>query len=228
MTTRTRVANAGRKKADDDKRGTILRAAMETFREHGFAAATTLEIATRARVSKRELYALVGNKEQMLAACISERGRRMRLPENFPEPTNRAALRAALLVFARSMLGEITGPAVVEVFRLGIAEAKRSPAIARSIDSMGRAPASAALKALLEPALRAGLLGDVDFVYMRSLFQGLLWGGLLIWILLGLEKPPTTKEIEHRAEEVVSAFLRICGKEPAALRMPYSSARIAH
>ena len=45
----------------------ILAAAMETFMERGFANATTLEIATRARVSKRELYALGGNKEQMLA-----------------------------------------------------------------------------------------------------------------------------------------------------------------
>jgi AcrR family transcriptional regulator len=67
MTARTGSAIARKKEVDNDKRGS-LRAAMETFREHGFAAATTLEIATRARVSKRELYALVGNKEQMLAS----------------------------------------------------------------------------------------------------------------------------------------------------------------
>jgi AcrR family transcriptional regulator len=212
MAARARAASAGKKEADDDKRGRILRAAMETFREHGFAAATTLEIATRARVSKRELYALVGNKEQMMATCISERGRRMRLPEDIPEPTDRATLRAALLALAKTMLREITDPAVVEVMRLGIAEAKRSPAIARSIDSMGRARATAALEALLKPARRAGLLGSDDFAHMRSLFQGLLWGGLLIWILLGLEKPPAAKEIERRAEAVVSAFLEICGK----------------
>ncbi|HJU24937.1 MAG TPA: TetR/AcrR family transcriptional regulator [Casimicrobiaceae bacterium] len=212
MTARAAAGTAGRQDADEDKRGRILRAAMETFVERGFASATTLEIATRARVSKRELYALVGNKEQMLAACISNRGRRMSLPGAFPRATNRDALRAALLAFAKTTLREITDPAVVEVFRLGIAEAKRSPAIARSIDSMGRAPASAALKALLDPARREGLLGPTDFEQMRAVFQGLLWGGLLIWILLGLEKPPTPKEIERRAEAVVSAFLEICGK----------------
>ena len=212
MAVRARMPTAGKKEADDDKRTRILHAAMETFHEHGFAAATTLEIATRARVSKRELYALVGNKEQMLATCISERGRRMRLPEDFPEPTDRATLRRALLSFATTMLREITDPGVVEVMRLGIAEAKRSPAIAHSIDAMGRAPATAALEALLRPARRAGLLESDDFAHMKSLFQGLLWGGLLIWILLGLEKPPTAKEIERRAEAVVSAFLKICGK----------------
>jgi hypothetical protein len=36
----------------------------------GYATTSTLEIATRARVSKRELYALVGNKQEMLIACI--------------------------------------------------------------------------------------------------------------------------------------------------------------
>ena len=67
-------------KGQDAVRDRILRAAMRTFMEHGFAAATTLEIATRAKVSKRELYALVGNKEQMLAACVAGRGQRMAQP----------------------------------------------------------------------------------------------------------------------------------------------------
>ena len=40
----------------------ILEAAFAAFTKSGYAAASTLEIATRARVSKRELYALVGNK----------------------------------------------------------------------------------------------------------------------------------------------------------------------
>jgi AcrR family transcriptional regulator len=212
MPRRATTAMAGSSEADGDKRGRILRAAMETFVEHGFAAATTLEIATRARVSKRELYALVGNKEQMLAACISERGSRMRLPEEFPEPTDTATLRAALHAFARTMLQEITAPGVVEVFRLGIAEARRSPVIARSIDSMGRAPATAALEALLEPACRAGLLDPADHAHLRSRFQGLVWGDLLIWILLGLEKPPTSAQIERRAADAAAAFLRIFGR----------------
>ena len=56
----------------------ILYAAMEAFMELGYAEASTLEIATRAQVSKRELYALFGNKQAMLAACIADRVGRMR------------------------------------------------------------------------------------------------------------------------------------------------------
>jgi AcrR family transcriptional regulator len=76
--------------------------------ERGFANATTLEIATRARVSKRELYALVGNKEQMLAACAAARGDRMRLAEGFSEPTDRASLEIALRRFGETMLRELS------------------------------------------------------------------------------------------------------------------------
>ena len=52
--------------------------------ENGFAETSTLEIATRARVSKRELYALVGSKQEMLAACIAERAKRLQMPAELP------------------------------------------------------------------------------------------------------------------------------------------------
>src|SRR5579885_3200760 len=54
----------------DAVRARILTAAFEAFQERGYGATSTLEIATRARVSKRELYALVGNKQQILIAAI--------------------------------------------------------------------------------------------------------------------------------------------------------------
>ena len=212
MVARTKAATIGKTQGEDDKRGRILHAAMDTFREHGFAAATTLEIATRARVSKRELYALVGNKEEMLATCIAERGRRMRLPADFPQPRDRATLEAALRAFGATMLREITDPGVLEVMRLGIAEARRSPGVAQSIESMGRAPAAAALEALLKPGRRAGLLTSDDYARMKGVFYGLLWGDLLVWILLGLEKVPAGKEVEKRAATVAHAFLDIYGR----------------
>ena len=49
----------------------ILLAAFAAFIERGYAETSTLEIATRAKVSKRELYALFGNKQAMLVACIT-------------------------------------------------------------------------------------------------------------------------------------------------------------
>jgi AcrR family transcriptional regulator len=185
---------------------------MTEFMEHGFAAATTLAIATRAQVSKRELYALVGNKDEMLSACIAERGNRMRLPVGFPAPTSRASLRSALRQYGATLLREMTDPDVLAVFRLGIAEAKRSPSIGRSLDAMGRRPAVAAIRGLLESARASGLLAGSDLDAMISHFYGLLWGNHMVWVLLGQDKAPGPKEIERRAEEAASLFLELHGK----------------
>src|SRR5258708_34371256 len=69
---------------DGPVRERILGAAFAVFTEHGFAQASTLEIASRAKVSKRELYALVGNKHEMLIACIAERVKRVQAPADLP------------------------------------------------------------------------------------------------------------------------------------------------
>ena len=58
----------------------ILRAAFQAFTEDGYADTSTLEIARRAKISKRDLYANFGSKHEVLVACIKSRAERMRLP----------------------------------------------------------------------------------------------------------------------------------------------------
>src|SRR5499426_4391771 len=58
----------------------ILNAAFSLFAESGFSSTSMLDIVTRARVSKRDLYALFQNKHAVLAACIQERTGRIRRP----------------------------------------------------------------------------------------------------------------------------------------------------
>src|SRR5579863_849951 len=82
--------------ADARVRERILDAAFAAFMKKGYATASTLEIATRARVSKRELYALVGNKQQMLIACIRNRARRFEVPADLPVPHDRETLAQVL------------------------------------------------------------------------------------------------------------------------------------
>ena len=202
----------GTMSSDPSPRERILHAAGELFSHHGFADVTTLEIATKARVSKRELYALVGNKEAILAACIAERGSRMRLPEDYPQPTSRETLATALRAFGITMLRELMDANVLAVFRLGIAEAKRSPAIAHSIQERGREPAREALGALMRAARTSRLVIDADITEMVTRFNALLWGDVLVWILLGLEKAPEPKEVERRALEATRQFLSLYGR----------------
>ena len=136
-------------------RGRILAAAFDAFTKKGFAATSTAEIAADARVSKREIYALFGNKQEMLIACISERARRLQAPSDLPVPRNREILARMLVSFGGQLLREISDPTVVAVFRLAIAEQTRE--VAQALDSTGREAARAALGNIMTQALKRGL-----------------------------------------------------------------------
>ena len=137
MTTVLRSKEGQEEGGDTAVRARILDAAFTAFMSSGYAAASTLEIATRARVSKRELYALVGNKQQMLTACISARATRLQVPADFPVPHDRETLAHVLGSFGAQVLREITDPTVIAVFRLAIAEAVHAPEVAQALDSIG-------------------------------------------------------------------------------------------
>jgi AcrR family transcriptional regulator len=77
----------------------ILAAAFEAFMEPGYAATSTREIATRARVPKRELYALVGNKQKMLITAIGGHAKRLQAPADMRMLRDRAALAQVLTAF---------------------------------------------------------------------------------------------------------------------------------
>jgi len=208
MAARAKAATAGTKDAHDGKRGRILHAAMETFRQHGFAATTTLEIATRARVSKRELYALVGNKQEMLIACITERTERLQVPADLPVPRDREAVGNVLAEFGTQLLREVSEPTVVGVFRLAIAEVAHAPEVARALDSVGRGTTRAALRHIMTQAHACGLL-DGHPAQLAEQFAGLLWCDLMVSLLLGVAERPSPREIAQRARDAAAAFLQL-------------------
>ncbi|TWF76153.1 TetR family transcriptional regulator [Pseudonocardia hierapolitana] len=186
----------------------ILGAAFSAFMEAGYAATSTLEIATRARVSKRELYALVGNKQQMLEACVRERATRLRVPADLPEPRDTETLERVLVGFGTQLLRETTDPTVVAVFRLAIAEAVRAPEVARTLHSLGPQTSRAALTAIMEAAHAHGVLPG-RAAEQAEQFAGLLWGDLMMRLLLRVADPPTATEVDARARAAVSAFLQL-------------------
>ncbi|HEX6464732.1 MAG TPA: TetR/AcrR family transcriptional regulator [Vicinamibacterales bacterium] len=186
----------------------ILTAAFEAFQERGYAATSTLEIATRARVSKRELYALVGNKQKMLIAAIGERAQRLRAPADMPMLRDRATLAQVLMASGAQLVREVSDPDVVAVFRLAIAEAVQAPEVARTLDSVGREAGRAALRHIMTQARAAGLI-DGRPADLAEQFAGLLWRDLMISLLLGVGERPNPRAIEARARDAAAAFLRL-------------------
>ena len=189
-------------------RDRILDAAFAAFMKSGYAATSTLEIATRARVSKRELYAEVGNKEEILIACIRARATRLKVPADLPVPHDRETLEQVLASFATQLVREITDPTVITVFRLAIADAVRSPEVAQALDSIGREASRAALRQIMTQAQTAGLLEGRP-ADLAERFGGLLWGNLMISLLLGVAERPSSREVAVRAREATTAFLQL-------------------
>jgi AcrR family transcriptional regulator len=193
---------------DEEKRARIVDAAFAAFMKRGYAATSTLEIATGARVSKRELYALVGNKQEMLVACITARARRLQVPADIPVPQDRETLAQVLTSFGTRLVSEITDPTVIAVFRLAIAEAVQAPEVAKALDSIGREATRAALRQIMLRAEASGLLSGRP-AELAEQFAGLLWGNLMIGLLLGVTERPNQRDIAERARDVTAAFLQI-------------------
>jgi AcrR family transcriptional regulator len=200
----------GRKESGDETavRKRILEAAFRAFMKSGYAAASTLEIATRARVSKRELYALVGNKQKMLIACISERAKRLEVPADLPVPRDRETLAPVLASFGAKLVREVSDPTVIAVFRLAIAEAVHAPEVARALDSTGREASRAALHKIMARAQASGLLTGRP-AELAGHFAGLLWRDLMVSLLLGVAERPNPREIARRARDAAAAFLQL-------------------
>jgi AcrR family transcriptional regulator len=193
---------------ENEVRARILDAAFAAFVKSGYAATSTLEIATRARVSKRELYALVGNKQEMLIACISARARRLQVPADLPVPHDRETLAHVLTSFGTQLLREVTDPTVIAVFRLAIAEAVHAPEVAQALDSIGRETSRAALRQIMAGAHASGLLNGRP-AELAEEFGGLLLGNLMVSLLLGVAERPSSRELAARARDATAAFLQL-------------------
>jgi AcrR family transcriptional regulator len=193
---------------DSPVRDRILEAAFASFRERGYATTSTLEIAQRARVSKRELYALIGNKQALLVAAINRRARRLDLPADLPELRDRETLGEVLASFGTRLIQEVSDPTVIAVFRLSIGEAVQAPEVARTLNSIGRETARTALRTIMADAKAAGLLTGRP-AELAEQFVGLLWGDLMISLLLGVAERPNPREIARRARDAAAAFLQL-------------------
>jgi AcrR family transcriptional regulator len=187
----------------------ILDAAFCAFMEHGYAGTSMLEIATRAKVSKREIYGVCENKADLLRDAIAERARRMRLPLDLPAPKDRAALAATLTAFGTALLRGVCDPAVRAVYWLAISEAGNAPEVAKLLDKVGRGASRTALARTLAQAQADGLIGAGEPASMAIDFFALLWGDLLLQLLLRVADPPRPQAIEQRARAAADKFLRL-------------------
>jgi AcrR family transcriptional regulator len=189
----------------------VLEAAFTLFRKQGFSSTSMLDIVTRARVSKRDLYALFNNKHALLAAGISERAQQMRRPleTTTPVPQIRDALAALLIEFGVSILKTVCHPEVLAVFRLAIAESDSAPEIARTLYKSGHETNQKALTELVRKAQARGLVLAGDPAVLAARYIATLWGDLMIRLLMRVREAPTAREIEVRARAATETLMAL-------------------
>lgn len=197
------------------RRQLILQAAGQVFLQHGFELATTLEIATRAKTSKRELYELFGTKQDLLTALIRNVSRRMQMRLDVPVVRNAAEFFEILERFGARFLEELLHPTRIGLYRLAIAEAAKSNAIARELDSHGRGPVIEAATKIFQQAAKSGIIDSSDITVLVRVFFGTLIGDTQTQLLLGLGKQPTAKMIQERATFAVAAIKRLTARAGA-------------
>jgi AcrR family transcriptional regulator len=195
----------------------ILLATFNVLAECGYARATTQAIAARAKVSKRELYALFGNKRGIVTALIAAGSQRMQMPLTAPA-TSRLSLACALRDFGTTHLREVCQPGPLAIHRLAMAEAERSPELAQILSEGGREANLRFLASFFAEAQKRDLLPAVAPEIMAGRFFTLLWGDLLLRLLLCLVDIPAADAIAARAEMATQDFLTLypAPHEPAA------------
>jgi AcrR family transcriptional regulator len=191
------------------RRRAILTAAVGVLMEKGYARASTLEIATRAHVSKRELYAEFGSKRGILEALIDSASTEMQVPLVSAEIGDRHALAAALTAYGIAALRTLTNPYVLAMYRLAVAEAPGNTELGEILDASGRAPNRRMLVELVQRGQTAGFLGAAEPLDIAREFFSLLIGDLMVWLLVGVNATPGTAEIRGRAERATGTVLAL-------------------
>jgi len=187
-----------------------LSVAFQSLKENGFSGASTLEIATKAHVSKRELYALFPSKDKILFACIAERASAISgSVTELPEPSTSHELSNVLREFGFILLKDVTRADVLTVFRFAIARSGDLPEVARIIDRNGRRASHEVLAKLIGHAVSRGLLKPSETKQMARAYLGLLWSDLQVGLLLGVLKPPAEDQMKLLSEQAAREFLAI-------------------
>jgi AcrR family transcriptional regulator len=187
----------------------ILQAAGEIFIEKGFDAATTLDIASRARVSKRDLYRHFDSKQGILAALITSQSTQLALPSTLAEPRDLDHLLEILRAFGPVFLRSYLAPNKIALYRIAVTEAPRSSSLGKTIDAAGAGPVIASAFAFITKAVARGIVKPDDSQLVIQTFFDALRGPWLLRLLTGTHSPPGEAEIQVQTRDAVEVVRRL-------------------
>lgn len=192
--------------ADSERRTLILDKGEEVFLEQGFQGASMAAIAARTGCSKGTLYNYFVSKEELFLACVA------RQCASYQETMSTLAsahgdLKQTLTEIGKRYVGFVTGEDIVRKYRMIIAEAERSPEMARAFYAAGPARGADILARFFTTAIEDGRLNAIDPARAAHQFMALCYNQRQKERLCNVSSPPSAAEIEADVAEAVRVFL---------------------
>lgn len=191
--------------SEEERTRLILQAAEEVFTTVGYGAATMEEVARRAGMSKKTLYALFPDKRRLLAAVTVA-------ADDFPwDDAARTPLADPLDELRHRLLASTEfalTPRQIRLTRLLIAEAEHAPDLAENFHDRVMTKCQAYLMAAVERVAREDAGPKIkDAMKSTMALLGASLAELHLLVLFGkLQKPNRQAIATH-----VDAAMRICG-----------------
>lgn len=202
--TDTGELSARRRLSEADRIRLVQEAAEALFLRDGYGNATMDEVAQLVGMSKRTLYQLYPSKaalfEAVMQDCLCPFALDQAL-ENAPDLA--AALTGMLVVAARHLFQ----PRQVAIFRLVIAEVNRAPELADAFHRVGPGRGASGIERRLAAEIAAGRLAMDDAKQAAHVLFGMALGAAHMFLLLGVQGPPTEAELQQQVAEAVRVFL---------------------
>ncbi|WP_160114979.1 TetR/AcrR family transcriptional regulator [Bryocella elongata] len=193
--------------------GRILDAATELFLEAGYESTGTSVIASRAKVSKRELYTHFGDKRAVLHAAITRLQEEI-ATEMRAEWSVEGDMSTVLLHAGATIHRHVSSRRFRQLFRIVAAESFHDPAMAKQFYKLGPGSGRIDTSRYLAKQMKANFLREEDPLRAADVFLDLIIGARTMTAsALGIsESAPAKKHIE----QAVGLFLRCYAPEPAA------------
>ena len=203
---RLRRTHAGRAISNAERRRRIVGAAENVFLAAGYGAASMDEVARRAGMSKKTLYQVFATKDALFTAVIAARvDALVSATEESGEPRSS---REVMENFLRQVARFALAPRQIALNRLVIAEARRSPELARAFYRAGPTRGKAAFVRWLARQHARGMFVIGDPEEAAGMLVSMVIGQPHMRLLLGDMRPPSRAAIDRRIRQAVDIFLK--------------------
>jgi len=192
---------------DNAKRRQILDGARRVFLDRGFDAASMMDIAKAAGVSKGTLYVYFKYKDDLFDGMVCTECA-MQIDGVFEFDHDDHDVEAVLLCHGKAFVKAIGDPKRLSSWRTVIAVAERMPEIGRKLYESGPARGVASLAAYLKAQTDAGILAVDDCEIAAAQFIETCHATMLKPMLFNFGPPPTQERIDYVVGIAVRTFLR--------------------